>query len=97
MSQTFQLDSLLHSGYQEPLTRHWQEEGTQVKAEDLMFPIFIHEKSGKEAIGSLPGQYRYGIDCLEVEFEPLVKKGLKSVLLFGVPGDNTIKVSEKSH
>jgi porphobilinogen synthase len=30
---------------------------------------------------------RYGINTLKESFEPLVRKGLRSVLLFGVPGD----------
>lgn len=33
----------------------------------------------------MPGIYRYGINHLREALEPLIKKGLKSVLLFGVP------------
>jgi porphobilinogen synthase len=52
-----------------------------------MYPVFIHEKrDSKEEILSLPGQFRYGVNTLKDEFAPLVKKGLSSVLLFGVPG-----------
>lgn len=32
----------------------------------------------------MPGVYRYGINQLESLLEPLVAKGLQSVLLFGV-------------
>ena len=38
-----------------------------------------------EEIGSLPEQRRYGVNCLEEALGPLVAKGLKTVLLFGVP------------
>ena len=36
-------------------------------------------------IKSLPGQKRWGLNTLKGFLEPLVKKGLKSVILFGVP------------
>jgi delta-aminolevulinic acid dehydratase/porphobilinogen synthase len=32
----------------------------------------------------MPGVSRYGINPLRVHLEPLVEKGLKSILLFGV-------------
>lgn len=38
-----------------------------------------------EEIGSLPEQRRYGVNRLEEALGPLVAKGLKTVLLFGVP------------
>ena len=38
-----------------------------------------------EEIGSLPEQQRYGVNRLEEALGPLVTKGLKTVLLFGVP------------
>ena len=33
---TFELNSLLHSGYQEPLTREWQQDGSQITKKHLM-------------------------------------------------------------
>ena len=39
----------------------------------------------------MPGQARYGINTLRDALKPLVEKGLKTVLVFGVPG-NIIKV-----
>jgi porphobilinogen synthase len=33
----------------------------------------------------MPGQSRYGINTLRKALEPLVAKGLKTVLIFGVP------------
>ena len=52
-----------------------------------MFPVFIHSLAEKVEIESLPGQYRYSLRDLVTEFTPLVKKGLKSILIFGVPGE----------
>ncbi|KAJ3341476.1 hypothetical protein HDU91_000708 [Kappamyces sp. JEL0680] len=107
----FAISSLLASGYQQPLTREWNEDATTVTASHLMFPIFIHEKAGKEEIKSLPNQFRYngrkftsqvpmsnlirtgkyGLDVLKAEMAPLVEKGLRSVLIFGVPGPSSAK------
>ena len=33
----------------------------------------------------MPGQARYGINKLRDAIKPLVEKGLKTVLIFGVP------------
>lgn len=52
----------------------------------LMYPIFItDDPSASVEIATLPGQKRWGVDRLEEFIGPLVKKGLKSVILFGVP------------
>lgn len=51
-----------------------------------MYPIFISDDpDAEEVIGSLPGQKRWGVNKLEGFLGPLVKQGLKSVILFGVP------------
>lgn len=52
----------------------------------LMYPIFLTDDPDAEVeIASLPGQKRWGINKLKGFLEPLVKKGLSSVILFGVP------------
>ena len=52
----------------------------------LMYPIFItDDPEASVVIQSLPGQRRWGINQLEGFIGPLVKKGLRSVILFGVP------------
>lgn len=38
-----------------------------------------------EPVSSLPGVNRYGVNTLQAALTPLVAKGLKAVLLFGVP------------
>lgn len=52
----------------------------------LIFPLFISDQDDEETlIPSLPDQYRRGINKLVPFLEPLVRKGLRSVILFGVP------------
>ncbi|KAG8839444.1 Aminolevulinate dehydratase [Serendipita sp. 400] len=52
----------------------------------FMYPIFItDDPTAKVDIPTLPGQSRWGVDRLEEFLGPLVKKGLSSVILFGVP------------
>lgn len=51
-----------------------------------MYPIFISDDpDAEQVIESLPGQKRWGVNKLEGFLGPLVKKGLRSVILFGVP------------
>ena len=55
--------------------------------EKFMWPTFVIDGENKrEAIDSMPGQYRLGIDQLLRELEPMVKTGIGSVLLFGQTG-----------
>ena len=58
----------------------------------FMYPIFITDDPNASVdIPSLPGQRRWGVNKLEEFIGPLVKKGLESVILFGVPL-NCVKV-----
>jgi porphobilinogen synthase len=59
----------------------------------LMYPIFISDiENASELIPTLPGQRRWGVNKLQEFLEPLVQKGLQSVILFGVP-TKCVKVS----
>jgi porphobilinogen synthase len=52
----------------------------------FIYPIFISDDpNAEEIISSLPGQKRWGLNKLEAFLSPLIEKGLKSVILFGVP------------
>lgn len=52
----------------------------------LVYPLFITDNPDEDTpISSLPNQNRRGINKLVSFIEPLVQKGLKSVILFGVP------------
>lgn len=51
-----------------------------------MYPIFITDDEDADVpLASMPGQRRWGVNKLENFLAPLVKKGLGSVILFGVP------------
>jgi porphobilinogen synthase len=64
---------------------------TKLNPEDLIYPIFVKEelKNGKkEAIATMPDEYRYSLDDA-VEFaKKLENKGLKSIIIFGIPIDS---------
>jgi len=80
-----EISSVLQGGYQHPLSRTWQAK-RQLTKSMLMYPIFITDDPEAEVdIPSLPGQSRWGVNKLEGFLGPLVKKGLASVILFGVP------------
>lgn len=77
--------SILAGGYHHPLLRSLQAERHLTK-DMLMYPIFITDEPDAEVeIKSLPGQKRWGINRLKGFLAPLVAKGLRSVILFGVP------------
>ncbi|KAG0171828.1 Aminolevulinate dehydratase [Apophysomyces sp. BC1034] len=83
--------SILHGGYHHPMTRSWQAE-RQLKKNMLMYPLFItDDPNALDPIPSLPEQYRIGINKLKAFIAPLVKKGLGSVILFGVPLKEGVK------
>jgi porphobilinogen synthase len=90
---------LLHPSLSHDTMKTWQAAGREVTASSLMFPIFVaQEANAKEAVASLPGQYRWGVDRLEEMLRPLVAQGLRSVLLFGVvDGDAVVKDNEGSY
>jgi len=79
------ITSQLHSGYNHPLARAWQAE-RQLTKSMLIYPLFITDDPNERTlIPSLPNQYRLGLNQLPAVLEPLVRKGLRSVILFGVP------------
>jgi len=88
--------SVLQGGYQHPLSQSWQQNKTLTKSM-LMYPIFItDDPEASVVIQSLPGQRRWGVNRLQEFIGPLVNKGLKSVILFGVPF-NCVKVCPDLH
>uniref|UniRef100_A0A8H7NG89 Delta-aminolevulinic acid dehydratase n=1 Tax=Bionectria ochroleuca TaxID=29856 RepID=A0A8H7NG89_BIOOC len=79
------ISSQLHGGYFHPLARAWQAE-RQLTKSMLIYPLFITDGDDDMVlIPSLPGQHQLGINKLVAFLEPLVRKGLRSVILFGVP------------
>lgn len=58
----------------------------------LIYPLFITDNPDEETpIPSLPNQHRRGLNRLVPFLTPLVRKGLRSVILFGVPLDPNAK------
>jgi len=79
---------ILQSGYHHPVLRSWQASNTAITAENLIYPIFITDEDDTvQEIASMPGQARYGINTLREAIKPLVEKGLKTVLIFGIPAN----------
>lgn len=59
---------------------------THMDSSSLVYPMFVMEGSNrKEEIPSMPGQYRYSVDCMEEKLLELSKAGVSSVMLFGIP------------
>lgn len=59
---------------------------TRMDKSSLVYPMFIVEgKNRKEEITSMPGQYRYSIDCMAEKCEKLLQAGVKNIMLFGIP------------
>lgn len=80
-----QLSSVLQGSYHHPLSREWQAE-RQLTKNQFIYPLFISDNDDEEQeIPSLPKQKRWGLNKLIPFVQTLVNKGLKSVILFGVP------------
>ena len=58
---------------------------TQLTVSDLIQPIFIKENlSGREAIETMPGIDRLGLDIVNEEIDDIIQTGIKSVAVFPV-------------
>ena len=57
-----------------------------VRCDDLIYPVFVTEGENVQSpIESMPGEYRYSLNA-GIEFaKQLEEKGLKSIIVFGVP------------
>ncbi|KYK60361.1 hypothetical protein DCS_01498 [Drechmeria coniospora] len=79
------ISSQLHGGYFHPLARSWQAE-RQLTKSMLIYPLFVTDGDNDMIlVPSLPGQHQLSVSKLVPFLEPLVHKGLRSVMLFGVP------------
>ncbi|WP_295722379.1 porphobilinogen synthase [uncultured Methanobrevibacter sp.] len=64
----------------------------KLNKEDLIYPIYFKEgleKGEKEEISTMPGQFRYSIEDGVEYAKELEAKGLKSIILFGIPKEET--------
>lgn len=55
------------------------------------FKYFRDDPDAEQEISTMPGVFRFGVKKLILALKPLVERGLKSVLLFGVI-DGSLKV-----
>lgn len=61
---------------------------THIRPEDFIYPLFIMEgEQQKKEVTSMPGVYNISIDLLKEELDEIVRLGIKSVILFGVPNE----------
>ena len=68
----------------ESIRRAFRE--TRLHPEELVSPVFVREGRGVvEPVDEMPGVSRYSVDRLGAHVRGLVKAGVGSVLLFGVP------------
>ena len=82
---------LLHSGYFNDTLRSWHGCNTQLNIKQLIYPVFVTDlvpDESSEEIPNFPEQRRYGVDALIDHLSPLVNKGLRTVLIFGVTGSS---------
>ncbi|MDG5786888.1 porphobilinogen synthase [Evansella sp. AB-P1] len=61
---------------------------TYLHKEDLIYPIFVKDGENiKNEIASMPGIYQWSLDRVDAEIEEVVKLGIRSIILFGVPAE----------
>ena len=68
-----------------PILRDLVKE-TKISLDDLIYPMFVCTgKNIKNEISSMPGQFQLSIDNFITECENVISKGIKSILIFGIP------------
>lgn len=78
---------LLHSGYFNETLRSWHGTNTLLHISQLIYPVFVTDlipDESSEEIPNFPDQRRYGVEALVEHLASLVKKGLRTILVFGV-------------
>lgn len=71
---------------------------TRISKDSLIYPMFFEEGENIfEEIESMPGQYRMSIGRCDNVIKELLESGVKSVILFGIPGHKDESGSEAYH
>ncbi len=61
---------------------------TSLSSSDFIYPLFIVEGEGiRKEIASMPSQFQLSIDSALSECEELLRLGIQSVILFGIPNE----------
>ncbi len=59
---------------------------TVLTTDDFIYPLFLIDGENiKNPVSSMEGVFQYSVDRVEEEIEELVIRGIKSVILFGIP------------
>uniref|UniRef100_A0A1B6CFD8 Delta-aminolevulinic acid dehydratase n=3 Tax=Clastoptera arizonana TaxID=38151 RepID=A0A1B6CFD8_9HEMI len=78
-------NKILHSAIFHPVLRKWHTGHINITPFNIMYPLFVvDEENSKTEVPSMPGVFRYGVKTIIDDLRPIVKNGLKSILLFGV-------------
>lgn len=68
---------------------------TKLTKDDLIYPIFVVEGKGiKNEVSSMPGVFHISLDYLTEEMKELEAKGIRSVIVFGVPHEKDSQGSQ---
>jgi porphobilinogen synthase len=71
---------------------------THLRLDQLILPLFVVEGTQvRKPINSMPGVSQLSVDNVLHEIEEIAGKGLKSVLLFGIPQHKDAKASQSYH
>ncbi|TDL34398.1 porphobilinogen synthase [Jeotgalibacillus sp. S-D1] len=61
---------------------------TWLRKEDLIYPLFVVEGENiRNEVSSMPGVFHISLDAVLAEINDIVNRGIKSVILFGVPAN----------
>lgn len=59
---------------------------TSLEKSDLIYPMFVtFGENVKREISSMPSIYRYSVDRIDEELQKVVRAGIKTIMLFGIP------------
>ncbi|SEA52252.1 porphobilinogen synthase [Thalassobacillus cyri] len=68
---------------------------TKLTKDDLIYPIFVVEGKGiRNEVSSMPGVFHISLDYLTEEMKELEAKGIRSVIVFGVPNEKDSQGSQ---
>ena len=68
-----------------PLLRAMVRE-TRISKSSLIYPLFVQAGRGQPTeIASMPGQYRYTLETLDIPLEQISRSGVGAVMFFGIP------------
>ncbi|AYC29770.1 porphobilinogen synthase [Paenisporosarcina cavernae] len=71
---------------------------TSLHVDDFIYPIFVAEGDNiKNPIASMPGVFQFSLDHLGEELDEVVRLGIPSVILFGIPHEKDAIGSQAFH